>query len=100
MAVILCPNFRITSDEEIIFGPGIIVMALYWITGISKLIEFHGYVVYPRETYLWSETKNKWLKGPDLPFGLGVEKGCLTLLNRTSVMIIGLTNLIFMEGII
>ena len=61
-------------------------------------MEFHGFVVYQRGTFLWSEMKNKWLDGPDLPHGLGVEKGCLTLLNRTSVMIIGLTRLTLMEG--
>ena len=74
-------------------------MDFYWITGVSQLIEFHGFVVYPRGTFLWSEIKNKWLEGPDLPLGLGVEKGCLTTLNRTSVMIIGLTRLTLMEGI-
>ena len=75
-------------------------MDLYWITGISNLIEFYGHIVYPRGTFLWSETKNKWLKGPDLPLGLGVEEGCLTLINRTSVMIIGLTSLTLMESMI
>ena len=70
----------------------------YWITGVSRILEFHGFVVYPRETFLWSEIKNKWLKGPDLPHSLGVEKGCLTLLNITSVMIIGLTHLTLWEG--
>ena len=38
----------------------------------------------------------KWaplISGPTLPNGIGIEEGCLTLLNRTSVMVIGVTKL-------
>ena len=48
---------------------------------------------FSKETYLWSISKQKWINGPNLPHLLGVEEGCMTLLNKTVVMVIGFTNL-------
>ena len=50
--------------------------------------------MHSRKTYLWSIDKNRWLdKSPLLPQSFGIEEGCLTLLNRTTVLIMGVTKL-------
>ena len=45
------------------------------------------------DTALWSISKKRWLKGPKLPFMKGLEEGCATALNRSSVIIFGMTDL-------
>ena len=53
-----------------------------------------SYIMHSRKTYLWSIDKNRWLdKSPLLPQSFGIEEGCLTLLNRTTVLIMGVTKL-------
>ena len=42
---------------------------------------------------MWSISKDKWLKGPEFPHKRGVEEGCATLLNRSVVLVIGITKL-------
>ena len=93
-------------------GPGILIMNFFWIIEGSiiqpfskihslKSIILHNdnhfsgeFVIYHRETYLWSLNKKRWLsESPKLPISLGVEEGCLTLLNRTTVLIVGITKL-------
>ena len=86
------------SSTNLLFGPGIQMMSHYWIAGISKVNQINGFVEYPRDTFLWSEVKRKWISGPTLPNGIGIEEGCLTHLNRTSVMIIGVTKLKEMQS--
>ena len=81
------------SSANLLFGPGIQMMSHYWIAGISQVNQIDGYIEYPKDTFLWSEVKRKWISGPMLPYGIGIEEGCLTLLNRTSVMVIGVTKL-------
>ena len=81
------------SEVNLLHGPGIQMMSHYWIAGISQVNQIDGFVAYPRDTFLWSEVKRKWIPGPTLPYGIGIEEGCLTLMNRTSVMVIGATKL-------
>ena len=45
------------------------------------------------DTALWSISKKKWIEGPKLPYMIGLEDGCATALNRTSVIILGMTYL-------
>ena len=54
---------------------------------LSGLFEFTD------ETALWSISKKRWIKGPKLPYMKGLEEGCATALNRTSVLIFGITQL-------
>ena len=59
-----------------------------WI--FSCLIGFYHFF---EKTFLWSIKKNKWIAGPKLPYLKGIEESCATLLNRSVVMIIGMTRL-------
>ena len=45
------------------------------------------------DTALWSISKKRWMKGPKLPYMTGLEDGCATALNRTSVIVFGMTYL-------
>ena len=83
------------ADLSIVrFGVGIQIMNYYWIAGFSFYNDLSGFYKFQKETALWSITKKKWIKGPKLPFLLGIEEGCMTLLNRTSILIFGMTTLI------
>ena len=59
-----------------------------WI--FSCLIGFYHFF---EKTFLWSIKKNKWIAGPKLPYLKGIEESCATLLNRSVVMIIGMTRI-------
>ena len=45
------------------------------------------------DTAIWSVSKKRWIEGPKLPYMTGFEDGCATALNRTSVIVFGMTNL-------
>ena len=61
---------------------------------IRFIIIFHlGLYGFKQKTILWSITKSKWIHGPRLPYMTGIEESCATLLNRSVVMIIGMTRL-------
>ena len=60
----------------------------------EDIFVFQGHFYnFQKETYLWSISKQKWMSGPKLPLLLGVEEGCLTVLNRTLVLVVGITHL-------
>ena len=61
----------------------------YFIRGILT----DGFYEFIKESTLWSISKNKWIKGPEFPHKRGVEEGCATLLNRSVVLVIGITKL-------
>ena len=89
-SIIEFPN----ADLNVVrFGTGIQTMNFYWIAGFSFYNHNDGYYRFLKETVLWSMTKKKWIKGPRLPYLLGIEEGCMTLLNRTSILIFGMTTL-------
>ena len=48
---------------------------------------------FKQKTILWSITKSKWIHGPRLPYMTGIEESCATLVNRSVVLIIGMTRL-------
>ena len=92
------------------YGIGVRVMDFYWVTGGSVLSQhignnqknfldsviqsFHlGIYGFIKKTILWSIKKSKWLQGPRLPFMTGIEESCATLVNRSVVMIVGMTRL-------
>ena len=45
------------------------------------------------DTAMWSISKKRWIEGPKLPHMTGLEDGCATALNRTSVIVFGMTYL-------
>ena len=100
--------------KNIRYGPGTRIMDYYWMVGFSIYHQFGKYCSlfqkvnktednfvflkghfykFQKETYLWSISKQKWMNGPKLPLLLGVEEGCLTVLNRTLVLVVGITHL-------
>ena len=52
-----------------------------------------GFYEFYRDTRLFSLTKRKWFQGPKFPTLMGIEEGCATLLDRYTVMILGMTKL-------
>ena len=92
------------------YGIGVRVMDFYWVTGGSVLSQHQGnnqrqflnsvmqsfclgIYGFIKTTILWSIKKSKWLQGPRLPFMTGIEESCATLVNRSVVMIVGMTRL-------
>ena len=63
-----------------------------------KTIFLGGFYKFYTNTRLFSLTKRKWFKGPNLPDGMGVEEGCATVLDKYTVMILGMTKLIGKRG--
>ena len=61
----------------------------YFIWGILT----DGFYEFIKESTLWSISKGKWIKGPEFPHKRGIEEGCATLLNRSVVLVIGITKL-------
>ena len=45
------------------------------------------------DTALWSISKKRWIEGPQLPDLVGLEEGCATVMDRTSVVVFGMTEL-------
>ena len=79
--------------QNIRYGPGIRIMDYYWMVGFSVYSQFGYFYKFQKGSYLWSISKHQWINGPKLPYLLGVEEGCLTVLNRTLVLVIGITHL-------
>ena len=52
-----------------------------------------GIFEFYKDTRLFSLTKRKWFQGPKFPTSIGIEEGCATLLDRHTVMILGMTKL-------
>ena len=75
------------------YGPGIRMMDYYWMVGFSVYSPFGYFYNFHKKTYLWSISKQRWINGPKLPYLLGVEEGCLTVINRTLVLVVGITPL-------
>ena len=60
----------------------------------TKLFLFlAGFYEFYTDTRLFSLTKRKWFQGPKFPTSIGIEEGCATLLDRYTVMILGMTKL-------
>ena len=94
-------------------GIGIRILDYFWVLGGSNYTPFEGKNIFVSfeigrlffhflisgmfqfisDTALWSISKKRWIEGPQLPELIGLEEGCATAVDRTSVIVFGMTEL-------
>ena len=84
-------GYKKSKSNNFGIDPALLHIAKDWVRFI--IFFYQGLYGFKQKTILWSITKSKWIHGPRLPYMTGIEESCATLVNRSVVMIIGITRL-------